>query len=135
LALIVALVVNPANGLTSQMFDDAVDPGWSAFTLVYAPVTVGVIGFLLWQLITQRPVLTVDQDGIRLGTRKRRLRWSEIGTVGFVSGTKGLQSLPVIPNDAWAKGFDIRQDNVKDLAAFAGWLAELIDQRRTEVRG
>jgi hypothetical protein len=41
-------------------------------------------GLTLWQLVTGRPVLTVDRSGISLGRHQRRsrLQWNEIMTTG-----------------------------------------------------
>jgi hypothetical protein len=98
---------------------------------------LGVAGFLLlvgvhgWQLMTRRPELTVDHQGIRVD-RKRFMPWTEIGTIGIPHGPKFLMTLPVLPNDVWAKHLTLSQDNVRDIPALARWLEQVLkDHRRS----
>jgi hypothetical protein len=81
-------------------------------------------GLTLWQLVTGRPVLTVDRNGISLGRHQRRsrLRWNEIGKIADPAGIPGLRFVQILPLNVWAAGFAFGQDNVKDLDAFAAWL-------------
>ena len=46
-------------------------------------------GLTLWQLITNRPVVRVDADGI---TRGRSLRWSGITSIDDPAGLPGIRS-------------------------------------------
>jgi hypothetical protein len=81
-------------------------------------------GFTLWQLVTGRPVLTVDRNGISLGRHQRRsrLQWNEIGNIADPAGIPVLRSVQILPLNVWGAGFAFGQDNVKDLDAFAAWL-------------
>lgn len=88
-----------------------------------------VAGGLIWQLVTQRPVLIVDHEGIRVG-RKQFLPWTDISAIGIPTGPKFFMLLPVLPKDIWAKHLKIPQDNAKDLPALARWLEEVLQERR-----
>jgi hypothetical protein len=81
-------------------------------------------GLTLWQLVTGRPVLTVDRNGISLGRHQRRsrLQWNEIAKIADPTGIPRLRSVQILPLNVWATGFAVSQDNVKDLDAFAVWL-------------
>ncbi|MEV0286746.1 MULTISPECIES: hypothetical protein [unclassified Kribbella] len=86
-------------------------------------------GMLVWQFVTQRPVLVVDREGIRYGN-KRFMPWSDVGTIGIPTGPKFFMAVPVLPADVWAKDLQVRQYNVKDLPAFAAWLTVVLKQQR-----
>lgn len=90
-------------------------------------------GLTLWQLVTGRPVLTVDRSGISLGRHQRRsrLQWNEIGKIADPAGIPGLRSVQVLPLNVWAPGFALGQDNVKDLDAFAVWLRQCRESMTT----
>ncbi|GAB2672527.1 hypothetical protein [Kribbella swartbergensis] len=93
-----------------------------------------VAGALTWMLITQRPQLIVDHEGIRHG-RKRFLPWTEIGTIGLPHGPRFHLTLPIIPTNVWAKHLTLGQENVRDLQAFAHWLEDVLKQHRTAQSG
>lgn len=85
-----------------------------------------VVAWSIWQLITRRPVVTVDHDGISLGLRaKDALRWSQIGTIGDPTGPAPVSSIAIQPTDRWASALTIRKDNVQELAEFSHWLRTL----------
>jgi hypothetical protein len=98
-------------------------------------LVLSVAGFTVWQIVTRRPTLIVDRDGIHKGRRKRGLAWNEIVGVGEPTGIAGARSLPILPQDRWSKGFAVMQDNVKDLDAFAAWLRGYLDQARATDHG
>jgi hypothetical protein len=83
-----------------------------------------VVGFFVWQLITRRPVLTVDHEGIRLG-RKRFMPWTNIGTIAEPAGPSFYRNIPVLPADVWSKDLRLPQDNVRDIPALTTWLTNL----------
>ena len=86
------------------------------------------IGFSVWQLVTQRPALTVDHEGIRF--RRKFMPWSEIGAIGIATGPVWFGTMPIIPKDVWAKDLRLYQRNVRDLPAFRRWLETLLDEHR-----
>jgi hypothetical protein len=107
---------------------DQDEAGWRLLGVFLCAISVVVVAGSLWPVITLRPVLTVDQRGIRRG--RRELAWDQVGAVGEITGWQVLRSLAVVPQDVWAKSLSVSQDNVKDLEVFAGWLSEVLEQRR-----
>ncbi len=85
-------------------------------------------GLTVWQLITNRPVVTVDADGI---TRGRRLSWSGITSIEDPAGLPGIRTVQVRPADRRTRPISIPQDNVEDLDALTPWLRSLLDQHRS----
>jgi hypothetical protein len=85
-------------------------------------------GLTLWQLITNRPVVTVDAEGI---TRGRRLCWSGITSIEDPAGLPGIRTVQVRPADRRTRPISIPQDNVEDLDALTPWLRSLLDEHRS----
>jgi hypothetical protein len=86
-----------------------------------------------WQLVTLRPVVTVDRDGIRLGRRaKEVLRWSQIGSIGDPTGLAIVRTIAIQPTDTWATKLTIGKDNVLELAEFSQWLRSVHEQQRDD---
>ena len=85
-------------------------------------------GLTVWQLITQRPAVRIDADGI---TRGRSLRWSGITSIDDPAGLPGIRAVQVRPTDRRTRPITISQDNVEDLAALTPWLRALLDQHRS----
>ncbi|WP_433161414.1 hypothetical protein [Kribbella sp. CA-247076] len=83
-----------------------------------------------WQVATQRPALTIDREGIRMG-RRRFMPWTDVGSIGIPHRPGFAGSLPIIPADVWAKDLILRQDTVRDLSALAAWLEVLLAEHRT----
>jgi hypothetical protein len=88
-----------------------------------------IAGALTWQLVTQRPLLIVDHEGIHRG-REHFLPWTEIGTIGQPHGPRFRLTLPIIPTNVWAKHLTLTQDNVRDIRAFAHWLEAVLEEER-----
>ncbi|MGW7683731.1 hypothetical protein ACWGID_23540 [Kribbella sp. NPDC054772] len=86
-----------------------------------------------WQLITQRPLLVVDQRGIHLG-RRRSMLWTEISSIGVVSGPRLFRRLEVFPKDIWAKNLTLAQSHVNDLESFRTWLDEVLAEQQHQLR-
>jgi hypothetical protein len=84
-------------------------------------------GLTVWQLITNRPVLTVDAEGIPRG---RSLRWSGITSIGDPTGFPLARTVQVVPVDRRTRPIRIPQDNVEDLNALTPWLRSLHAQHR-----
>jgi hypothetical protein len=97
--------------------------------LVLVVAYVIALGISVWQLVTQRPTVTVDLQGIRRG-RRRLMPWTEVGAIGIATGPLWARSLPIIAKDAWAKDLRLSQQNVRDLPAFRRWLETLLDEHR-----
>ncbi len=84
-------------------------------------------GLTLWQLVTNRPVVKVDADGI---TRGRSLRWSGITSIDDPAGFPGIRTVQIRPADRRTRPITIPQDNVDDLEALTPWLRSLHNQHR-----
>jgi hypothetical protein len=84
-------------------------------------------GWTLWQLVTKRPVVTVDAEGI---TRGRSLRWSGISSIDDPSGFPFARAVQVHPADRRTRPITIPQDNVEELDAFAPWLRSLHERHQ-----
>ncbi|MFF0343616.1 hypothetical protein [Kribbella sp. NPDC004875] len=80
-----------------------------------------------WQLITNRPVVRVDADGI---SRGRNLPWSGITSIDGPAGLPLARTVQVTPADRRTRPISIPQDNVEDLAALTPWLRSLLEQHR-----
>jgi hypothetical protein len=85
-------------------------------------------GLTLWQLVTNRPVVKVDADGI---TRGRSLRWSGITSIDDPAGLPGIRTVQIRPADRRTRPITIPQDNVNDLDALTPWLRSLHNQHRS----
>ena len=105
---------------------------------ISALAAVGLFVFAMalgvWQVVTQRPMLTVDHDGIRF--RRKFRPWTEVGAIGIATGPVWARKLPIIPKDVWAKDLFLGQANVRDLPAFRRWLEVLLEEHsRSAVTG
>jgi hypothetical protein len=121
----------PLLGLWSlRKIPDMLDDGaWRYAAYLLIALYAGVIVFVAWQLVTQRPVLVVDRRGIHLG-RRRFLPWAEVGSIGPVTGGKFARQLPVNPKNVWAKNLNLTQQHANDLQAFGSWLTDVLDEHR-----
>ncbi|MFD7155827.1 hypothetical protein ACFV9C_14565 [Kribbella sp. NPDC059898] len=93
--------------------------------LIWAALFAGFIGTGLYRFIAQRPVVVVDQEGVRYGRRKY-LPWGAVRGIGIVSGLPGGRSLLVHPWDMSAKSLRLFQQNVRDMPAFRHWLETVL---------
>ncbi len=84
-------------------------------------------GWTTWQLITNRPVITVDAEGV---TRGRSLQWSGITSIGEPAGWPLARAVQINPADRRTRPISIPQDHVGDLDALAPWLRSLHEQHR-----
>jgi hypothetical protein len=128
--LILPMALLSMNGIPG-MIGDGGGRRLFAYLLIamYAAVVIGIA----WQLVTQRPVLVVDRRGIHLG-RRRFMPWTDIGSVGPVTGGKLARHVPVNPKNVWAKNLPLSHHHVNDLQAFQTWLTELLDEHRQSAR-
>ncbi|MFF0264455.1 hypothetical protein [Kribbella sp. NPDC004536] len=82
-------------------------------------------GLTAWQLATNRPVVTVNAEGI---TRGRSLSWSRITSIDEPAGWPLARAVQVHPADRRTRPISISQDNVDDLDALTPWLRSLHEQ-------
>ncbi|MFG1817138.1 hypothetical protein ACGFIF_25500 [Kribbella sp. NPDC049174] len=115
---------------TGTSFTSVVEDGGVARLLAFALVAsvVGCLGFIGWQAITRRPMVTVDRQGIRSG--RKFMAWTDVGSIGIPHGLGFAQTLPIIPADVWAKDLTLSQENVRDVLAFARWLEDVLNEQR-----
>ncbi|HZX02642.1 hypothetical protein [Kribbella sp.] len=81
-----------------------------------------------WQLVTNRPVVTVNAEGI---TRGRSLPWSGITSIDEPTGVPFARAVQVRPADRRTRPISISQDNVEDLDSLAPWLRALHAEHRS----
>jgi hypothetical protein len=96
---------------------------------------VCVVGITVWQLITRRPVVTVDRFGITSGKdgAKGLVPWERIARIDAPSGLPGLRTVQVQPLDKHGStALGISQDNVQELAELTDWLRTLHQQQRAD---
>jgi hypothetical protein len=95
--------------------------------VVTSAVVIGVC-VSIWQLVTQRPVLTIDSSGIRLG-RRRFVPWSQIDALTHLDGPPGDRWFSVVPNVRGRK-LRISQQHVRNTVAFRYWLGDVLEEQR-----
>ncbi|MFI7063958.1 hypothetical protein ACIBL3_23430 [Kribbella sp. NPDC050124] len=103
------------------------------FHLIGFASVAGLVSMAAWQLITQRPMVIVDREGVRYG-KKRFMPWADIGTIGLATGPKFFMAVPVLPANVWDKDLRLNQYNVKDVPALAAWLTTVLKQYRANGR-
>ncbi|GAA2837369.1 hypothetical protein GCM10010522_64650 [Kribbella solani] len=104
---------------------------WRVTSYVLFAVYVVVGAGVIWQLITQRPVVVVDHRGIHYG-RRRFMAWDDISSIDLPHGPRMTRQLPIHPKDVWAKRLVLTQNHVSDLESFRTWLTALLtDHRQT----
>ena len=90
-----------------------------------------LVGLTAWQLVTRRPAVIVNRDGISHG-RRTTYHWDRIARIDDPSGLPGLRTVQVQPVDRHASSaLSIPQDNVLHLAELSEWLRTLHTQHRT----
>lgn len=127
LAVVVPLVL----GTQMSSLIDLPDAGTTEliFSLISLSAVLSMLGVFVWQLITQRPTLTVDHEGIRLG-RKGFMPWTDISTIAQPTGPAFYRNVPVLPANVWSKDLRLPQDNARDTAALTTWLTTLLESHR-----
>ncbi|GAB3948533.1 hypothetical protein GCM10029976_079900 [Kribbella albertanoniae] len=126
-AAVILLLLAPSNVFNIGEFADESTVG-RIFDVFGWAVYAFILGGITWQLVTRRPIVVVDGEGIRSGSRF--MPWDAVGKAGIPHGARIFSSLPVLPADVWAKEIRILRDNVRDLTAFSAWLNDLRPQRR-----
>ncbi len=109
--------------------DMLADGNWRFLAYLLIAVYAGALIALVWQLVTQRPVLVIDHRGIHQG-RRRSMPWDEIGSIGQVSGSKMARQLPIHPKNIWAKNLTLTQQHANDLQALQSWLQDVLEEHR-----
>jgi hypothetical protein len=97
---------------------------WTALGGVAGAGLVCFAGFSVWQLITGRPMVVVDAEGVRAGRGARRIGWREVSTIVVRARQSSSREVVLVPIDASASPVTIRDNNVKDLDAFLEWLEQ-----------
>lgn len=130
LAIIGLFVLNTGSSLIDDVLDDEFTGFFAGFRVLTLTIWLLAIAWTVWQLVTGRPVVTVDHDGVRLGRSKRgRLAWGEVARIADPIGIPGLRSVHII-TEGGARRIAVPNDNVEDLDAFAGWLRRILRQHR-----
>jgi hypothetical protein len=95
--------------------------------VVTSAVVIGVC-VSIWHLVTQRPVLTIDSSGVRLG-RRRFVPWSEIDALTDLDGPPGDRWFTVVPNVRGSK-LRISQQHIRNVVAVRYWLGDVVEEQR-----
>lgn len=92
---------------------------------------VAVVAVTTFQLITRRPVITVERAGIRFDRKSAGLlTWDKIARIDEPSGIPGIRTIQVQPVDRHGSAaLGIPQDNAHNLPELATWLRALHTQR------
>ncbi|MEV8375411.1 hypothetical protein AB0P21_21935 [Kribbella sp. NPDC056861] len=97
---------------------------WNVLGAAAGAALVGVAGFSVWQLITGRPMVVVDSEGVSAGRGARRIGWREVSTIVVRARQSISREVVLVPIDPSASPVTIRDNNVKDLDAFLRWLEQ-----------
>ncbi|NUR99953.1 MAG: hypothetical protein HOV67_32435 [Kribbellaceae bacterium] len=104
---------------------DGVSGALGVLRLTALAAFIYVTGLTAWQLATNRPVVTVNAEGI---TRGRSLPWSRITSIDEPTGLPLARAVQVRPADRRTRPISISQDHVEDLDALTPWLRSLHQQ-------
>ncbi|MFI7063959.1 hypothetical protein ACIBL3_23435 [Kribbella sp. NPDC050124] len=81
---------------------------------------VVLVGSGVWHLVTKRPMVTVDDEGVRHGRRKF-LPWNGIAPIQ-VPRQDWFAEVSLLPTNPGVRKLTIGRDQVRDIPAFARWL-------------
>ncbi|TDW15558.1 hypothetical protein EV650_7045 [Kribbella kalugense] len=98
--------------------------GWIAIA-AYAGIAIVIV----WQFATQRPFVVIDHNGIHRG-RRRFIPWTEISSIGPLSGPKLARQFLIFPKNVRAKNLALTQQHANDLQSFRTWLEQLLAEHR-----
>lgn len=108
---------------------------WTVALVAPLPAAAAVTAWYGWHFLSRRPVLTVSQQGVRVG--RRFLPWAEVGAIGIPRGVRPFWTLPIIwtlqiiPRDTRGKDLTVNQTTVKNIPALARWLEDVLKEQRT----
>jgi hypothetical protein len=98
---------------------------------VAIPCWAWFFGYTTWQLITRRPILTIDQAGIHYGKRRLfQLPWDRIDTISDPIGKWLFAYINVRPYGETPRRIPINHLHVDDLRPFALWLRTKLEAHR-----
>ena len=133
LAFGLVLMIGSINTIVDHVRDGAMDGAMGVLRVTALAGFVILVVWTGWQLITLRPVVTVDLEGIRLGRRtKEVVRWSQIGSISDPTGPSIVSSIAIQPANHRASPLTIGKDNVLELAEFSQWLRHLHEQHHPD---
>lgn len=104
---------------------DMLDSSWRVVGYVAIAAYAGIAIVIGWQLVTQRPVVIVDRNGIH-----RFIPWTDISSIGPLSGPKLARQFLIFPKNVRAKNLVLTQQHANDLQSFRAWLEELLTEHR-----
>jgi len=133
LAFGLLLMIGSISTIVDHVRDGDMDGAMGVLRVTALAGFVILVVWTGWQLITLRPVVTVDLEGIRLGRRtKEVVRWSQIGSISDPTGLSLVSSIAIQPANSHATALTIGKDNVQELAEFSQWLRHLHEQQRPD---
>ncbi|GAA1587552.1 hypothetical protein GCM10009804_49600 [Kribbella hippodromi] len=90
------------------------------YRFVLIAVYASVLGVSAWRFIAQRPRVIINHEGIRRG--RKFLPWTDIRTIGPVTGPPWERSLPITPRTPTRKRLHLPRENIRNLPALHTWL-------------
>lgn len=108
---------------------ELLDSGWRVVGYLAIVAYVGIAAVVVWQFVTQRPIVIVDRNGIHRG-RRSFIAWSEISSIGPLSGPKLAHQFLVFPRNVRAKNLVLSQSHANDLQPLRTWLDDLLNEHR-----
>jgi hypothetical protein len=128
-AIGLVLLGNSAGITIQRILADEMGGTMGVLRLTSLAAFVYLVGVTVWQLVTRRPVVTINREGIGLG-RKTTFRWDSIARIDAPSGIPGMRSIQIQPVDRHRlSALGIPQDNVLELAELSTWLQALHAQQ------
>jgi hypothetical protein len=119
------LIISYAGSLIYAWRRDEFSGGYVTLCAIALPVFLVRNAYLVWQIITRRPILTVDAEGITLG--RKHLAWSAVGKIRTTFGVVRIH-----PDGGKAtRRIGISHENVKDVQLLTPWLRLLLDRHRS----
>jgi hypothetical protein len=122
----VVLLVNSIWSNIEHIRDDDMSGALGVLRVTALAAFVYIVGLTLWQLITRRPVVTVDATGIKVGRTKRGgLDWHQISRIDDPTGMSPFTTVQLHPTDRLSRALHISKDNVLELTELSPWLRTL----------
>jgi hypothetical protein len=125
LAIGVVLLGNSIWSNIEHIRDDDMSGALGVLRVTALAAFVYIVGLTLWQLITRRPVVTVDAAGIKAGLTKRSLGWHQISRIDDPAGMSPFTTVQLHTTDRLSRALHISKDNVLELTELSPWLRTL----------
>jgi hypothetical protein len=128
LAIFAILITQRAGVLITAWRREDVPGFYVTTSAILLLALLAVMGLLIWNFVTRRPLLTVDRTGVRMG--RKHLAWSEIERIRHTDAPLSgfVQIYP--KSGKRSRRIGIQPENVKDTEGLANWLRSILEQQR-----